>query len=48
MGVGSFQITTLAPCSAIMVAVAKPNPFKPAPPVMTATLFFNSMFVSFD
>jgi hypothetical protein len=37
------RITTRAPCAAIIRAEAKPSPFKPAPPVMIATLSFNSM-----
>jgi hypothetical protein len=32
-----------APCAAIILAVAKPSPFGPAPPVITATLSFSSI-----
>jgi hypothetical protein len=36
-------IATVAPCAAIIFAVAKPSPFNPAPPVMTATFPANNM-----
>jgi hypothetical protein len=40
------MMTTCAPCAAINLAVEKPSPLGPAPPVIKATLPFNSIFVS--